>query len=511
MDPLLPQLLSFPPHPPPPVPLVDAAYDKEIKNLRKLLNDLPASALTAGVANGGDLLDILDPSINTLPFLYVLLAHLNAGKQKQTTIGSPLWLKALEFLNRFDSVQVRYVGTEFRRITTFIKDVAIAGKRARSRLQCSLEVNVDKGQPIVAVRPLRTAILRLDPSSSCFTSTHLLFVRLCLEARTFRAAKPVLDKRIYELPSSAKTMPSNLFPCSQHDTSSGFITDKTELSDTISYRDILHYFLYGAMIYLALKEWPRAVHFLEVVLTAPSRHHSTQLQVEAYKKWILANLLAYGEVPDSLPRTTNSQVARHVRSLGRAYEALGRVFKEEISKEHDVRRLNAEVHVGHPKWSGDSNLSLVVQVLDAYRRFTIIKLEDTYAALPISEIGRRTSPNPNDHAETAQYITMMISSGQLNATMEQNGKDPRSWVLRFAASSNTLALSEQERYQELQRETIKTAKLAEYVRETSRKLSLNKDYIHWLKQKTASGASGHAGDDSLMQNQFDDEDLMGDV
>ncbi|KAL8818359.1 MAG: hypothetical protein Q9223_002994 [Gallowayella weberi] len=439
MDPLLPQLLSFPPHPPPPIPLVDAVYDKEIKSLRKLLNDLPASALTAGVANGGDLLDILDPSINTLPFLYVLLAHINAGKQKATTIGSPLWLKALDFLNRFDSVQVRYVGTEFRRITTFIRDVAIAGKRA------------------------------------CF------------------------------------------------------ITDKTELSDTISYRDTLHYFLFGAMIYLALKEWPRTIHFLEVVLTAPSRNYSSQLQVEAYKKWILANLLAYGEVPGLLPRTTNAHVAKHVRSLGKAYEALGMVFKEGISKEHDVRRLNAEVHVGHPKWSAvgsptqdpsplptltvaqDNNLSLVVHVLDAYRRFTIIKLEDTYAALPISEIGQRTSPNPNDHAETAQYITMMISSGQCNATMEQNGNDPQSWVLRFAASSNTQALSEQQRYQELQRQATKAAKLAQYVRESSRKLSLNKDYINWLKQKTDSGASGHAGDDSLMQNQFEDEDIMGDV
>ncbi len=58
MDSLLPQLLTFPPHPPPPVPLVDVAYDKEIKSLRKVLNDTPASLLTAGVPNGGDLLDV---------------------------------------------------------------------------------------------------------------------------------------------------------------------------------------------------------------------------------------------------------------------------------------------------------------------------------------------------------------------------------------------------------------------------------------------------------------------
>lgn len=58
MESLLPQLLSFPPHPPPQPPLSDALYDKEIRNLRKALNDTPASALTSGVPNGGDLLDV---------------------------------------------------------------------------------------------------------------------------------------------------------------------------------------------------------------------------------------------------------------------------------------------------------------------------------------------------------------------------------------------------------------------------------------------------------------------
>ncbi|KAL8852723.1 MAG: hypothetical protein Q9221_002353 [Calogaya cf. arnoldii] len=489
MDSLLPQLLSFPLHPPPPVPLTDAVYDKEIRSLRKVLNDLPASLLTAGVPNGGDLLDILDPSINTLPFLYVLLAHSNAGKQKVTTIGSPLWHKAVEFLHRFDAVQIRYVGTEFRRLIMFVQEVALAAKK-----------------PTAAVRPFGAAILRLDPAGSCYTSTHLAFVRLCLEARTFRAAAAILDKDIYEMPSSAKTV-SDL-ACSRHDTSSGFITDKSELSDAISYRDPLQYFLYGAMIYLALKEWRRAILFLEAVLTAPSKTFSSQIQVEAYKKWVLANLLAYGEVPSSLPKTTNSQVAKHARTLGKAYEALGIIFQDGISKEHDVRRLNAEIHIGHQKWSSDHNLSLVLQVFDAYRQFTIAKLESTYVALPLSEVGRRTSPNPNDHAETAQYVITMINDGQLNATIEQRSNDPQSWVLRFASGSQR---TEQDQYEELKRQVARTTKVAEHTRETDRKLSLNKEYISWMKAKTESTAAANAGDDPAMtleHGAFEDEDLL---
>ncbi|KAL8765422.1 MAG: hypothetical protein Q9209_007490 [Squamulea sp. 1 TL-2023] len=361
-------------------------------------------------------------------------------------------------------------------------------------------------QPVAAIRPLGAAILRLDPSGSCFTSTHLVFVRLCLEARTFRAAKAVLDKDVYEFPSSAKMLPNAQLPCSHHDTSSGFITDKSELSDIITYRDPLHYFLYGAMIYMALKEWRRAILFLEVVLTAPSKSTASQIQVEAYKKWVLANLLAYGEVPGSLPRTTNSQVAKNVRSLGKPYEALGIIFKEGISKEQDVRRLNAEDH----------NLSLVLQVLDAYRQFTIAKLESTYVALPLSEVGRRTSPNPDDHAETAQYIAGMINTGQINAAIEQTGDDPRSWVLRFATSlsSGPYSRTEQQQYEDLKRQVTKTAMLAEYVRETDRKLSLSKDYINWLKQKADSAISANSGEDSsMMANQLlvEDEDIMGEA
>ncbi|KAI4129796.1 MAG: hypothetical protein LQ338_002047 [Usnochroma carphineum] len=480
MESLLPQLVSFPPHPPPPLPLSDAAYDKGIKNLRKVLNDTPANTLTAGVPNGGDLLDILDPSINTLPYLYVLLAHINDGRQKSSVLGGPLWLKAVDFVERFDEVQVRYVGTEFRRLTVWIRDVALAGNR-----------------PAAAVRPIRSAILRLDPSSSCFTSTHLVFVRQCLQASTFRAAKPILDKDTYEFPSSFKTQLSSQLPCSHHDTSSGFITDQTKLSAGINYREVLQYFIYGAMVYMALKEWHRAILFLEIVLTAPAKSNSSRIQVEAYKKWVLANLLARGEVPGSLPRTTSPQVAKQVRTLGKPYGTLGEIFKDSLSKELD-----------------DYNLSLVFQVLDAYRRFTIVKLASTYAALPLPEVTQRTSPDPNNHAETAQYVAMMINNGQLRATLDQRSQDPQSWVLRFEPSSSTgpQAQSEQEQYEELVGQASKTAKLADHVRETDRKLSLSKDYINWLKRsKKDSKAQANDEEDPLLpgRHPFDDEDIMG--
>ncbi|KAL8703557.1 MAG: hypothetical protein Q9201_003261 [Fulgogasparrea decipioides] len=281
------------------------------------------------------------------------------------------------------------------------------------------------------------------------------------KARTFRAAKAILDKDIYEFPSSANTQPGDQLPCSSHDASSGFISDKTELSDKVTYRDALKYFLYGAMIYMALHEWGRAIHFLEIVLTAPSRNNTSQMQIEAYKKWVLANLLAHGEV--------------------------------------------------------DCNLDLVLQVLDAYRRFSIVKLGSTYAALLLPQVSQRTSPTPDDYVETAEYITLMINKGQLNATLDSRSRssEPQSWVLRFATSSSTSPpiLSEQQRYEEMVRQAATSSALAEHIRATDRKFMLSKEYSEWMKRlKNDADSSGNGGDAIMLpgQHPFDDEDIMGD-
>ena len=55
MEALLPQLLSFPPHP---QKLSDQEYDRQIKALAHLLDETSASKLVKGVAGGGDLLDV---------------------------------------------------------------------------------------------------------------------------------------------------------------------------------------------------------------------------------------------------------------------------------------------------------------------------------------------------------------------------------------------------------------------------------------------------------------------
>ena len=151
-------------------------------------------------------------------------------------------------------------------------------------------------QPLMAIPPIRTAILRLDPSAACFTSNHLLLAKLCLQAKAFQAALPLLDHDVFHMPSNPEKM--SYFPllCGDHETSSTFITTSSGLSDKLAYRDYLMYFLYGGMIYLGLKDWTRALLFLEVVIMAPTGNVASMIQVEAYKKWVLVGLLLKGMV-----------------------------------------------------------------------------------------------------------------------------------------------------------------------------------------------------------------------
>ena len=74
------------------------------------------------------------------------------------------------------------------------------------------------------------------------------------------------------------------------------MTEASGISAKLSYRDYLQYFLYGGMVYMALKEWRNALHFLGIVISTPGTSSVSLIMVEAYKKWVLVGLLENGRV-----------------------------------------------------------------------------------------------------------------------------------------------------------------------------------------------------------------------
>ena len=252
---------------------------------------------------------VLDPSINTLPYLYAILAQVNSsskGKQAAHSAsskfqpGTRLWKCLLRFLHHYDPVQIRYVGNEIRSLLDHaeIATVKVSQVQLRDRY-LSTRTPADKTKPLECISILSLALRRLDPSGSTLTSMHLTLASTALRARAFQESTAVLKHDIRYLPTTSDKFSSNPlhpYPCSAHSTSTTYITYKSGLTEKLDYREYLRYHLYGAMIYVALKEWDRALLFLEIIISAPTNNTASLIQVEAYRKWVLVCLIANGKV-----------------------------------------------------------------------------------------------------------------------------------------------------------------------------------------------------------------------
>ena len=157
-------------------------------------------------------------------------------------------------------------------------------------------------------------------------------------------------------------------------------------------------------------------------------------------------------------------------------------------------------------------------MIKAFRQFSVLQLGKTFAALTVADVTRRTSPNPNDYADTGDYVIHLISTGVLNATISQPSNDPASWILRFSDSaSGPLPRTEEQQHQHLEKQTQKIISLMDHIREVDRKLSLNKEYIAEARKAKKARLNDVEGgmDESPWMTHGDayehDEDMMADL
>ena len=92
---------------------------------------------------------------------------------------------------------------------------------------------------------------------------------------------------------------------------------------------LLLYYYYGGCIYTALKEFGKALYFLEVAVTCPTAAVS-HVMLEAYKKYLLVGLLVHGDKPKdsvmSLPKFTSPIVGKFLKPLCAAYSEIVRAY-----------------------------------------------------------------------------------------------------------------------------------------------------------------------------------------
>ncbi|KAJ5988283.1 hypothetical protein N7481_003493 [Penicillium waksmanii] len=472
-------------------------YDRQIRDLVASLHRSLSSNALNFAANDPTILDNFDPAADSITYLFLLrlqiqtLQETSPDKLPADLLPSrELWTKCVRYLKNFNPTQVRYVGHEWRQLVELVAQAAQAASK-----------------PFLATQLIKDAMLRLDPSCAVFTSTHLLLVRLCLHAKAYACILPVLNKHICHFPGSTERFPHKSSPvlCADHESSLAFITNSSGLSAPLSSRDLSRYFLYGGMVYLALKKWSEASHFLELAMSVPTTGPVSMIMVEAYKKWVLVGLLETGKL-----RPPPTMIAPHVyktyQSIARPYVNLAHTFEL-----RDLNRLNAEVDAAKHIWRADNNTGLVSQVLDSFTAHALAGIKSVFAALTVTELSEQTSSLPENTDVAESVIASLIMSGSVSATLVHTPGHSEGTMLRFPSAHPSSQLHELQVQGRLARESQTLEALVASVKKSNNDIGLGDEFIDHMQKSQVWNGSGTDYSVAEEESRFEvDEDIMGD-
>ncbi|OJJ42001.1 hypothetical protein ASPZODRAFT_137582 [Penicilliopsis zonata CBS 506.65] len=438
-----------------------------------------------------------DPSIHSVSYLFMLHFQILFTQTRDKTKfpedlfpGKALWAKIVFFLRNFDPFQISYVGPEWCRLLEHVKLAANAVLK-----------------PFVAVKLIREAIIRLDPSSSYLTPAHVMFLQLCLQTKSHIEALPIMDKHICNIPESTEMIYSKQRAVAslQHRMRPTFTIAESSLSNVLTYRDYLQYFSYGAMIYMVLKRWGDALHFLNIVVSIPVTSSISLIMVDAYKKQILASLQEHGKLP-ALPTTVTLHTKKLLRSLARPYVDLADAFEA-----LDTKRMLDTVGKYRKVWSSDKNRGLVNQIVDAFHSHLLLSLGKTFAALNMTDIARLDVGE-----EPEPVVIRCIMSGALHGSLVQSGSAARSSMLRFTEKSVPFPVSVEEHIQkQLLEEQAALGYLHSSLWENNGGLESTAEFIQNMQRRQKTIDRVQKGSPILVEglgNEFQlDEDMMEDM
>ncbi|KAI9167574.1 Chromatin remodeling factor mit1 [Paramyrothecium foliicola] len=482
MDKVLSILASFPP----PRNEIDTAkkYDAAIRShvatLSKVLETSPA-----GVSNElGQVLEGVDPSVNSIGFL-AILDFISKQAETNSSFSRTSFLdKILEFLMTFDPIQIRYGGRQLLGLL----DAVAAGNLFTFP---------------VAAEVLASVILRIDPSGSVFTSTHLLLAKLAVEKGLPDSALTVIDKDITLYPNMGGAKETRPL-CDENLGPSAYISSASSLSNTLKSTFVLEYHLLCGLIYVAKRNWPQARKSFERVIVHPTKDKGVSaMMIEGYKKWVLVGLLSEGQAP-SLPAYTAATTKNSFNTLATSYNNVATLFATDNAAE-----FKAEVEANQNAWEEDGNTSLMNEVVGAYQEWQIIKLQRVYREITIPRIRQvtlsaRTGEPLKTDDEVVRLIQKMIGSRMLNGEIAPG--ENSELFLRFGDDS--IEMTESEFARRLAQSQAAITQLSKQFQVTNERLSENKEYAKYLlrEQKRLDKEMPDAaiGFDS----QIEDEDLM---
>ncbi|GAA6059214.1 hypothetical protein JCM10212_006607 [Sporobolomyces blumeae] len=396
--------------------------------------------LVRSLGDGSDPLNVLDPAVHTVGYLVILNARLST----QLPDLDELMPKVIGWMNAFEPRQARLVPDQ---VDYLVKQLRVLSGASND--------------PLLPVEPLRILLNRWAPAGT-LTAYHAIFLRAVINARAYRAADRLVEVDITEIDKAT-------YP--------------------IKYQDhLLYHYLAGTV--LALRgDYVRASDLLEICVSAPGQAVSL-IQVDAYKKLVLVQLLAYGKMLP-LPKYTSSAAQNTYKTLCASYIEYATAFAA-----LDKVRTGAARDKARDGFVKDNNMGLVSLCDASLRRRVIQRLTETWSTLSLGKLMSLLGIDGGDAArvhEVENEVRAMVATHQLHATLTPRPPSRLDTVIAFSDDPEPYLSHET-----VQRVTnaIEKAKQAERALATEGdKIEESKDFVQKVLASFASGGAnlGPAG------------------
>jgi len=250
--------------------------------------------------------------------------------------------------------------------------------------------------------------------------------------------------------------------------------------------DYLTYFYYAGMVYIGVKNFPKAMESFQLALTVPSMMLSA-VQVEAFKKYILCSLIVHGELLRLPEKLTSHVVARNVDRTCPAYVELARAYRRGVEECGKVLETHLE------QFRKDRNYGLVRQAIQALVRNNILRLTKTYVTLSLTDLAH--SANLGSPAEAERLLLGMIEDGQIFATINQ-----KDGMVSFLEDPEEFDTSGQVHL--LDQKIQEVIDLSGKMSAVDRDIQLNPNYITKTNPQLAGGSSDGKGGNLASQDEM---------
>lgn len=181
--------------------------------------------------------------------------------------------------------------------------------------------------------------------------------------------------------------------------------------NSVKAKDNLLYHYYCGLIYIAVKDYDKALECFVFGLTSPSECLSC-IQIECYKKYILLCLIQKQNLIN-LPRYTPNNLKRYYRKFANDYIDLVEAFQKGPQIFNKLVEKNSKLYIR------DNNFGLIKQIINVIKKNAITKLTSVYTRLSIEKVAQLCHfENSNDAKQT---LISMIRKNELMATFDHNG------------------------------------------------------------------------------------------